>query len=669
MKMTKPLEYCTFTVGQIFRIGGAVVQIVGGNASSSVLELQSTGERKTVPLAHLLQEYSSGSLIPCNEAEALDAAKPGFDPDDPLLRELQVPVGDLSPASIKSGFKKIHYIRELLALGYTTLRKTPLLELEYERLVRNKKDSHAPKLSTLYSCWLLIRDHDGDWRAAFPNNKDKGGKNKTRWQPEAEEAYKKIVEKLSIDKRAPIRPVYVERELIGILRGTVEPSQVFDIKPSRASIERRLPVTFGEYEIYRRKHGQAAADREFRDWYPRDSATMPLEVVEFDDKDSRCFLWDEVTMLPCGRGFVTSGVDQFSKVPLGFAISDRHRNVLSAKETLLNAILPYDQFDASHEIKNAPEFYGRCGIAIFDNALYNHASDLELCAMEASPNLVVAWSKPRTPTEKSVIEDFNGRMTEDCFAKLPGFGGPKGSIDLLTDGLQSACLSVQGFRYQLKDWANNVYCNTPREGYTPRERWRFGIQHVTPRLPKIVNAALLATTVLDKKKLRPEGVQLRAGLAYQSPELLVLRRYLGHNAEIQFRYNPYRLDQIYVFDPRTSKYFIVPSTKPEYTRSLALSQHALILKMNKERGRKHPDWAELLEGRESLKKIVEQLRFSKKRRERALGKKLANEHEDDANEKKIITSQKIEVVSELEAIVSEIDEIELEPEEDWAFSF
>lgn len=668
MKMTKVLDYCSFTPGQFFRKEGVVVQIVGGNATNSVLELLGTGQRKTVPIARLLHEYSIGSLIPCNESEAFEATKADFDPDDLLLRELEMPLDDFSYATIKSGLQKIHYIRELENLGYVSLRPTTQIELEYERLVRNKQDSSAPKFSTIYSCWLRIKNRGGDLRAAFPNYKDRGGKDQTRWHPDAELAYNKIAVELARDTKAPIRPVYVERKMIGALRTIVEPPQIFNILPSRSSIERRLPKTFGEYEIYRRQHGQKDADNKYRHWYPRDSATLPLEVVEFDDKDSRCFLWDETTMLPCGRGFVTSGVDQYSKVPLGMSISDLPRNVLSAKTALINAILPSEPSDSNFDkYENAMEFYGRFGIAIFDNALYNHAKELEVCGIEAAPTMVVAWSKPYTPTEKSVVEDFNGRMVSDCFARLPGFGGPKSTNDLLTEGLKSACLSVQDFRYQLKSWVYNEYCNIPRDGYTPRERWRLGMQYVTPRLPKVANALLLATTNLGVKRLRPEGLELLKGLPYQNPELLILRRYLGNNAKIQFRYNPFRLEKIHVFNPKTSKYFIVPSTKPEYTKHLSLSQHKLILKLNKSRGRKHPSWDEVLEERESMTKLVKQLRYSPKRRERMLGKKLANESEAFEGSKKSNHYPVKEDVTELEAVIGDIDAVELDPDEDWAF--
>lgn len=674
MKITSPSDEFSFSIGQAFRHGATIVRIVGTGGDSLVLEHHLTGQKKAVRLDRILQEYRSGSLLPCDDNEVKVASQTDFNPDATVAHELNIPLNDLSEATTKTGLKYIRYIRALMDMGYSCLRPTTLLTLDYERLVRQAKDDSAPKLSTLYTCSLRIKAADGDWRAAFPNYKDRGGKGQYRWNELAEAAYQRVVDSINNDRKLAIRAVIVETKLCAELRKSASVPELFGIMPSRSSIERRLSETFGAYEIYRRKYGKAAADEKFRDWYPRDRAIMPLEVVEFDDKDSRCFLYDAVTGLPCGRGYVTAGVDQYGAVPMGFSISDLHRNVLSAKQAFLNAILPFDQTDEAYQnVKSVPAFYGRPGVAIFDNALYNHANELELFVLEVSKSTVVAWSKPRTPTEKSVIEDFNGRMGEDCFSRIPGFGGPKKTVTLLTKGQEECCMTIQDFRKHLLEWTYNVYCNRNREGYSPLERWQIGMQHVTPRLPKLINAAFLAKTLTNQKRLRPEGLQLMRGLSYQSHELLLIRRYIGHNARVTFRYDPFRLDCIWILDPRTSKYIPVPSTNPEYARNRSLYQHRLILKLCAERGRKHPALNELLDGVEALQVMVTQLRHSKKSRERIIGKKLANENRGSEYVMPVAESSLIlpatEVVTELEATIGKIEDVEIEADDDdWSFS-
>jgi putative transposase len=439
--------------------------------------------------------------------------------------------------------------------------------------------------------------------------------------------------------------------------------------PSRSSIQRRIQDDFGAYEIYLRKYGQRAADKKFPHWHPRDRATLPLEVLEFDDKDSRCYLWDEETGLPCGRAYVTAGIDQCTLAPLGFSISDQHRNLFSAKEAYLSAILPFDTADAAYcLVKDIPEFYGQFGIAIFDNALYNHAKDLEATLLDVSRQAIVAWAKPHTPREKSSEEDFNARMDAGYFSKLPGYGGPKNTTNLLKDGIAASCLTTQKFRSTFFKWVFDDYCNTPRQGgYTPRQRWINGMKNIVQRVPASVAASRLAIMARGEKRLRGEGLRLAKGLSYQSSNLIVLQRFLGGNAKVQFRYDPNRLSAIAILDPRTHSFFYVPSTTPDYVKGLSLYQHRLMLKLCKERGKNNPELLDLLVAREQLQKMIMQLRVSKNMRDREIGKKMANIHgqkDDILGVEK--SSAIIQSVSEMEASMMDIDDIEMEAgEEGW----
>ncbi|STR44777.1 Mu transposase C-terminal domain-containing protein [Iodobacter fluviatilis] len=658
-----------FEIGQVFRHGACFAQIVEIYDQSYLLENLRTRDTRPFTLLALLQEYREGQLIPCSLEEAKKALSEGLNPDE-LSKELNVPVNALSDATRENGLKKIFYIEKLRELGYSSLRPTFLLELDYAKLVTEAKDLTPIKLSTLYSCSLKI-EKLGDKRAAFPKFRDRGGIGGHRWSNEAEQQFKELIQDYYKNKQKRIKAKDFESELQIKLR-TVDPNNFLNHMPSRSSIERRIKDSFGAFEITLRNKGQAAANKQFRTHYPRDKAIMPLEVVEFDDKDSGCFLFDPITLLPYGRAFITTGIDQFTKVPLGFSISDSHRNVLSAKQAFLEAMLPYKYNDTRfNEIKNKPQYFGLFGVAIFDNAMYNHAKELESFMIQASGKTIFAWSKPRTPTEKSVVEDFNGQMTVDFLCTLPGFRGEKKTKDRLTEGLESAALTTQEFEIAFLKWTYDVYCNNVREGgMTPHQKWQIGMRNITPRLPKQADTALLAATLMEQKKLRPDGIQLRKNLTYQNQKLILLQKKHGDNFQIVYRYNPNCLDKIYVLDPENQKYFEVPSTTPQYTENLTLYQHGLITKLNIERGKQNPSQNELLDGRASLAKIVEQLRYSKKRAERARGKKLGSV--GDFQEKNISTppKEKIEIVSHLEATISVIDEINIETiEDDWAFKF
>lgn len=644
-----------FEVGQILRHGSTVFKIAEIHGSLCFLENLVSFERKRILLEELWREYLSEKLFPASseEIERACAGDQFLQDDSPPL---PAPLLTQSEATRGNGFKKLRYIDELTKRGFTCLRPTTLLELEYKRVVKAFDDASPPALSTIYTGSLNIKKAGGDRRAAFPNFADRGGRGQSRWSQEAEAAYQCVKLAIENDSKAKIRVEEVQTRLSGELKALVALDQVFQHMPGRSSIERRIQRDFSAYEIHRRNHGQASANKVFATWYPRDRAVLPMEVVEFDDKDTRVFLYDNDTGLPCGRAYVTSGVDQLSTVPVGFSVSDQHRNLFSAKSAFINAVLPFDRSDPNvADLREVPEFFGQIGIAIFDNAMYNHAADLDLTIYEASPTTLIAWSKPRTPREKSCVEDFNGRMVAMFLSKVPGFGGPKATVERLSEGVETAILDIRTFQKKLFEWAYTQYCNQPREGgLTPRQRWHQGMQNIKQRLPRSIAAARLAIMYSATRKFRTEGLPLTKGLAYQNAQTIMLRRWLGANAEVMFRYNPYDLGSVFVLDPRDRQYFRAPCIYPEYANGLSLYQHKLILRLQENLKRTNPSLNDLLAGKQKLMEWSSQLIVSKKRQERAKGKKLANGASPKSD-----SGTKIEIVSELEYQMADLEAAEI----------
>lgn len=202
------------------------------------------------------------------------------------------------------------------------------------------------------------------------------------------------------------------------------------------------------------------------------------------------------------------------------------------------------------------EFYGKPGVIVFDNALYNHANDIEI--MAGSLGFIPGWAKPYTPTEKAYQEGWHGRLKRDFLPNLAGFRGDKKSREGLQEGMASATMGLLEFRQALYKWIYDVYCNTPlADGVTARQKWHLGLRWGKPRIPLDVWGYKLAPCLHKTLKLRPEGV-LFCGLIYSAPFLTALRKKHGHNVDTQFRYNPGNLGEIYVQDPLTKAFIPVP---------------------------------------------------------------------------------------------------------------
>lgn len=635
-----------------------VVRVVGEQVILRNLE---TMEERFTTAASIYDEYAARRLVPAASREQVTELSAL-----PYERTSFAIFGtDLSEAARRHAYSLFKYITELRKLGYQCLRSTPLLELDFSRLKDRMQCEDRElinfSLRTVYE-WSLKYDRlQGDYRALVPNFADRGGSGAGKRLPPA---LLEAMRKTFLDIRAnPIRKIRTFDVLLDVqaeLQKAMPADQVSLAQPSWSTLNRIIKSEFSAYEICLRNKGIANANKQFRSHYPRDKAQRPLEVVEFDDKDTRIFLIDEFTDLPMGRGFITAAVDQFSTRPLGLSISHRHRSTASALAAFRATMLPKGptMHQAGLEL-SVSDAFGSPGITIFDNALYFHAAALESAIHEASSGMC-AWAKPRTPTEKSVVENFNGELVEYLLSELPGFGGAKEDKSQLNEGMASASMGVNDFKSIVMQWAYNIHANKAREnGLTPAQTWDASMRHTRSRLPMNLDQFDAYFSLSHEVQLRPEGVRF-LGLIYQSDQLIHLRHRLGSCAKIFFRYPAEEtLDRIFVRDPFEKRYFMVPSVQREYTERTSIYQHRLIRKMTRDRMIKNPSLPDLLKARADLQQLIRQSRSSSKRRERSWANK-ASSNEVEFSTVHATDTITVESVTELEYQVCQIDETVLE---------
>ena len=659
-----PAEF-TFEKGQVFTRGSITFRIGEERGPLVVLESEATLDTRVVPIATLVSEWRSGIVIPGKiEGDKNTPRDPRITPESVVLQG--IPLLDGTEAQRSHVLNICKCIEQLRQIGYECLRPTDLLEIDLAAILQSDKTLRPVSSGTIYKWSLRLAQADGDVRAIVPAFRERGGRGSTRIRAEAREALRTEFDRLWKEGNERIIYSSIHNNVEGLLINRCGTESALDYLPSQSTIARLTKSEFPAFEIARRNKGAKAAKRDFATWDPRDGATWPLEVLEFDDKDSHLFLIDDRSGLPCGRGFVTSGVDQKTSVPLGFSTSNLHRSVWSALCTFTNCILPKDKSAPEYRLtKGDVEYSGKFGIAIFDNAMYNHSEQIELTTRDSG--VTPAWAKPKTPTEKSKVEHFNKLMDERFFSGLPGYAGKKDAKIDPKVAAKSAVILVGEFDALLKKWAYDDYVNTPGvDGFTPRQRWHEQMRFVKPRYPVDIYRLLIAPTIRLKRQMRKEAL-LFTGLKYKNDRLAKLRKSLGAKLKIEFRYDPRNMVQIYVFDPSLCELFIVPSANPEYTDGLSLYQHQLIRKMARCRGKTNPSIPELLEERANLYKLVQQCRASGKARERQFSAKTGDVPEPGEGKSNLNNAPTTEFVSDVEAQVDEIDRTELEmSDEEWA---
>lgn len=660
--LPNPTDFCV-DVGTILRSGADVFRIAELRDQVAILENCREISRKQISTPRLLGAIAGGQLVFATDDDAARSlAGDDFNEDGNIEIE-ELSLDHLSEATKKHFKRAIRYIRELRKLGYTTLApQNKLIQLELDRLRRDFKDPDPARASWVYKWSLELDRANGDVRALVPHFDKRGGPGGKRLDPVIESAIDRVIVATKNDRDLKIRTAKMVNDARSILQ--IEHPERTDLVMaiSSSTMDRRIRDTFTQYEICVRNYGRPYALKKYRDWYPRDRAEFPLEVVETDDTDCHTFLIDEASGLPRGRGYLTGVADQHADTLHGWELSNQSRSKWSAISALVHATLPKDPNHPDFaECKTGCEFYGKPGIVVFDNALYNHCEEIELAA--ESMRIIPDWAKPRTPTEKATIEGWFGRMKSDFLPTLPGFRGRKSSRDDIKAGIASANMGWLQFRQALIKWTFDQYSIKPQEsGWTPRQLWHAGMRFANPRLPRDIFGFKLHACLHHELRFRPEGIRLDRQLIFNCSGIDKLRKQYGHNAKAKFRYHPHDLGEIYVFDPALKVYIPVPSVNPEYTRGLSLFQHKLVLKMCKENGRKNPSIHDLLRLREQLRILTAQLRHSKKMKERTQAARTGDVPVTGKSHKPF--KKETKVVTTLEDRIDDLDLIEMEEGDD-----
>lgn len=658
----------TIKEGLCLRAGPTVFRIQEIIDSQVILEHAVSLERRMIPLHRLLAEIGNCKVQVCAPGDVDRAANGDIFEEDDLKIISRLPLNDLSDAQKNHVLRVMRYIQGLRRLGYTKLvPSNPTIQLDLDRLREKYQDPQPVKASWIYKWSLELDRAGGDPRAVIPRFDSRGGKGGKRLDPAIEEATTRVLSRLKSDPKAAVKTKKVLDDIRSVI--SIEHSQRSELNFNLnwSTIDRRVHEYFSEYELCRRNQGKEAADKKFRDWYPRDRAEFPLEVLETDDTDAGVFLIDERSGLPFGRAFLTSTIDQSSLVVPSIELSEQPRSTWSAISAIIKAMLPKDMSDPVYaETRSGCEFYGKPGIIVFDNALYNHANEIEEAAR--SIGVIPTWAKPFRPTEKSYQEGWNALLKQDALPNLPGCRGDKKLRDGLKEGVASANIGMLAFCQHVLKWTYDNYCNEERSGGpTPRQRWHMGMRFSKPRLPVDIHGLKLVPCLHKTLKFRPEGI-LSLGIIYSIPFLQVMRKRYGHNAEVKIRYNPGNLGEIYVFNPSSKVYIPVPATNPEYAKGLTLYQHKLILKMARANGDRNPSIPQFLRYREELRLLTEQLRFSKKLQERKRAKRTGDIPESTDTELKRPPEAESVVVTDLENRILDIMDVEMDGEDEgWTF--
>lgn len=583
------------------------------------LRHQGSGELRCIEVETLRRDIVAGHVAVVGGQRS--RFEIGDEEPEDLARILsEVPVGLMSEASQRVFIDKHTWLNALRRSGLDQLRNDDYSRLFLKDLERRLGEECPYTIATLYKASLKLRNEGDDPRALLPRFHLRGGPGRSRLHPLVSATIEDVIEAAAAERNEIITVESIWRDVLSAIqrinfeRGPdVEPLA----PPSRESVARRLHARVSAYDLCVRRYGRKYADQKFREMGARVRAERPLEVVEYDDMDTACFLVDEVTGLPWGRAYTTAGVDQCLGAPMAVEIGDEPRSRWSLASAIKMSIFPKDMtLPEFSSCVGSWECYGLPGVAILDNASYNDC--YSIISQFAAVGVEVCLAKSFHPTGKCSIEHLNGVVKSQYISKLPGWCGRAATREKFAAGLSSAVLTLGEFRRGLYKWIVDEYMRIPRtDGRAIVDRWRAAFRQSSPLLPHFQPDDLVFCTLPHRVGLRSSGGVLHLNLRYQSEALAALRRKIGWRAMVDIRVNPMDLKTIYVFDPLSRHYLRVPCIDCEgYANRITESQQRLIIKQCKRNRIFHPSFGQMVQAREQIVDEAGRLAKSKKVQQR-----------------------------------------------------
>lgn len=369
---------------------------------------------------------------------------------------------------------------------------------------------------------------------------------------------------------------------------------------SKATVFRRLQE-IDRYDRDKARYGVNYARNKFRTSVEGVQAIRPLQRVECDHTMFNWVVICDRCLLPLGRPTLTATVDSYSGYVVGLYVSFYGAGLTSVLNVLKNSIQPKDQIAADAGTKNPWLAWGICETFLMDNGLEFHSPQHQLAA-----NLLgmdVEYCRVRTPWSKPKVERF--------FATLDYLNLPAGRIrkplpeGRKLDPTKDVCIFFSDFvrgmiKYVVDEYPFEL---NSRRLETPFNKFKEGMELMPPPAFLSSTRELDMVAAMSRQYVVSAGGVEIYGLSYSSEELGYLKRAVGHKFTTLVKWNPDDMSEIYVKDPRSDQWLIVPSLLPRYTTGLSFVQHRLVRAHLRAKHIQGGDAERLLRGRAELREI------------------------------------------------------------------
>ena len=526
---------------------------------------------------------------------------------------------------------RLEYVKEITAQGLTKITPKSLGSLIKKVHKSIQYPKKKPSWTTVYRWYRDFMKSGQDPRALISainkrgnaNHKFSGRSLKGEIIDDADKAkadeVAAIVEKI-------VRKWYLSRGRLSVVSTHKKIESYIKEDNKRRRDKDKLPVphlnsiykyikTLDHYEVDLARRGKRYADEKWRTHQQGPRPTRPLQRVQFDHTRMDLIVVDTKTRLPLGRPWLTTLIDVFTKMIIGFYISFTPPSYHAVMQCLLHAIRPKSYVKKLYpDIKHAWDAYGIPEIITVDNAKEFYSKDFDDACLQLG--IVTEYAPRRAAWYKGSMERFYRTLDTELLHELPGTTFSKISDKIDYDPTKHAVISLDAVLEINHLWIIDIYHQSKHRGITdiPSRRWKKTIGDWPPNLPARNTELEVLLGFIEERIISPSGIEFYT-LFYNSKDLGLIRRKLKHGEKAKIKINPDDISFIYVYDKSNDHYLPVPAIDQEYTKGLTLWQHLVIRNYARKEADSYVDREGLCDARKKLQTIVD--------REILLTKKLA----------------------------------------------
>lgn len=562
------MKLFTLSVGSTLRLDGVICKVTN-KLNEETLELfnLTSGDKRYVDRSHILAAYNRG------EVEFLDEEE--IDLLSESENELDADFSSYSEAEKAGALRRIAYVEaaeEISAYGASASDKKRLIA-SVAMKIGDKKPPES--WLTVYRWQKQYFESGNNIISLIGKTRNRGNRTK-RFDERSEDFIQKAIEFYLVPEKPSIKFAY--KRLMHLAWKTQNETGRTTSLPSYDAFRKRIH-NLDRYLVMVKRFGKRIADIRFTAYKKGSFATRPLELVEIDHTPIDMMVVDEQSRLPLGRPTLTSLIDKFSRMVIGFYLSFTPPSTLSVIECLRHAILPKDGLkDLYPALSGDWPAHGIPETIMVDNGKEFLSNDFTEITRSLGINII--RSPVKNPHYKGAVERHFRAVADDLLKGKPGktFSNifEKGEYDPKKHAVISLSSLVEITHLWIVDQVNNSVndgINT-----TPLRMWESAISWYPVRLPKSINFFNLALGKTLTRTIQHYGIEFES-LRYNSDELSLLRR--KHDSKVIIKYDPNDISKIYVLDPSSqNKYITVPCNDQIYARK-TLFQHQLIKKFNR----------------------------------------------------------------------------------------